>query len=529
MGIVSVNLPVDGETIDAADYNVPITSILGAINGNLDENNINPTSNPTVNNLTVNGTLSIGSENISKGWTPIPTVPTTITNLGQGSYSLLFPGVDYTNILSPGQRVRTTRTVAAPTQSTSLNGTNQYWVKTSPNKLTFTDDFVIEAWIYPTAYQSSTICSRRDATQGWQFQMSSSGQIQLFGFNGGTGNQSYVQSYQSIPLNKWTHVVAQLDMSSFTATTTTSYIMINGINVPALVNRAGTNPTSLVQAGNLEIGSVAVSQFFAGKIAQVAIYNAKVTQAQMRTYMSQGLTGSETSLASAYSFNGVATDLNTTTPNDLTAQNSAGYTSLSPFGTQGSGLISSTLDYGIVQSATFSTDTTAIVQVPEGCTIPTSGGLSAISYSGLRAPYGFPADTDKWTIYCIQKVNSSSTSISNTVIANINSFYITLPISKNNITALINAQVSTTTANTGVVLYSGISTTTNSFTECSQLFFVGVSLSSLINSFTLSTTLTTAAQSPCYVNIRCNSVGTLTGGFRGDEAACIIKATNAYL
>lgn len=40
MGTVSVSLPSDGQTADAADYNVPINTIVAAINGNLDSNNI---------------------------------------------------------------------------------------------------------------------------------------------------------------------------------------------------------------------------------------------------------------------------------------------------------------------------------------------------------------------------------------------------------------------------------------------------------------------------------------------------------
>jgi uncharacterized alpha/beta hydrolase family protein len=43
--------------------------------------------------------------------------------------------------------------------------------------------------------------------------------------NGGAGNVSYLTSYQSIPLNKWVHIAAQLDMSAFTATTTTTSYM----------------------------------------------------------------------------------------------------------------------------------------------------------------------------------------------------------------------------------------------------------------------------------------------------------------
>lgn len=40
MATISVSLPSDGQTIDAADYNTPINTIVSAINGNLDSNNI---------------------------------------------------------------------------------------------------------------------------------------------------------------------------------------------------------------------------------------------------------------------------------------------------------------------------------------------------------------------------------------------------------------------------------------------------------------------------------------------------------
>ena len=347
---------------------------------------------------------------------------------------MVYNSLDLTGTYNPGTRLRTTRTVAAPTQCTSLNGTTQYWVKTSPNKLTFTDDFVVDAYVKLANYGSgdTNIISRYNGTSGWQFVIDSSGRVLLIGRNAGAANVSYVQSYQSIPLNKWTRVTAQLDMSTFTATTTTSYVMIDSIDVPATVIRSGTNPTTLIQAGNLEIGSgnAGAAGLFPGKIAQVAVYSAKVTQANILLTHSQGLLGTETNLASAYSFNGVTTDLNTTTPNDLSA--GAGSPTAtdadSPFGKQASGLISSTLDYGIVQSATFSTNTTLVVQVPEGCTIPTSGGVSAVAYSGLEAPYGFPGDRSKWFLESINRSDvSQTTPVANTWY-NLNSFRITAPI-----------------------------------------------------------------------------------------------------
>jgi hypothetical protein len=371
-------------------------------------------SNANITDKRVQTALSTNAASNNTGWTGLGYTPNTVAYNGQRSYTLTFNTVDLTGTVSPGYRLRTTRTVAAPTQCTSLNGTTQYWVKTSPAAMTFTNNFVVDAYVKLTSYPvtASGIVSRNNGTSGWILLVEATGQITLGGYNGGLGNSSKVTSYQSIPLNKWVRVTAQLDMTNTTNDGSNNYVMVDGINVPAAVVRAGTNPTALIQAGNLEIGSFNAGGFLPGKIAQVAIFNAKVTQAQMQTYMSQSYLGTETSLISAYSFNNSTTDLNVTNANNLAVGGGAATatTADSPFGTQGSGLISSTLDYGIVQSAVFSTNTTMVVQVPEGCAIPTSAaGVSAVSYSGQASPYGFPRDAKKWEIATVLLVDETIT------------------------------------------------------------------------------------------------------------------------
>ena len=330
------------------------------------------------------------------GWTSISGNISAVSYNGNRSYDLTTSS-DNSAVISPGMRLRTTRTVSAPTQSASLNGSTQYFSKSSPAGMTFTDDFVVSAWVKLTSYATAYVVSRLGAASGWAFFVNSNGTVALAGYNAAYANNSTVTSYQSLPLNKWVHISAQLDMSSFTATTTTSYIMIDGVDVPVTVTRGGTNPTALVQSGNLEIGGAnGGGSPFPGKIAQVAIYSAKVTQANIRATISQGLSGSGTSLVSAYSFNNSINDLNASNANNLTANGSAVATNAdSPFGGQADGTISAALDYGIVQAITSSTIT---VQVPEGCTIPTTGGVSAVSYSSVKAPYGFPPDLGKWSI-----------------------------------------------------------------------------------------------------------------------------------
>ena len=360
-----------------------------------------------VDNLVRNNTQ------LNTGWITsyLPSV-SSVTYNGNRSYTVAF-GSSISSTLSPGMRLRATRTVTAPTQCADLEaGSSQYFNDTSVSGMTFTDDFVVSAWIKLESYTSaSVIASRLNGTQGWAFQINSSGQAQLTGYNAALGNFSGVTSYQSIPLGKWVHVAAQLDMSAFTATTTTSYVMIDGLDVPAFVSRGGTNPTALVQAGDLQIGAYnGATSPFDGKIAQVAIYSAKVTQANVRATISQGLSGSETSLISAYSFNNSINDLNTSNANNLTAQGGALATNAdSPFGVNSFGTAVGTYEYGIVTGLASSTD--VYVQVPEGCAIPTSGGVSAVDLSTAEYPYGFRTPGDVVGSVLMQTNATTTTSV----------------------------------------------------------------------------------------------------------------------
>lgn len=418
MAQISLTLPSDGTTIEAADVNNPFNSILNEFNGNIDDNNIKSGANINGTKLLANSIAPVSLDaNSRAGWrTGIMSAPNTVTALGNRSYSLVFNTTDLTGYLSAGMRLRTTRTTAAPNQCTTLNGSTQYWVKSSPNKMTFTDDFTVSAWVKLTAYSATdqSIVSKWNGTSGWRFSVdASSGQFTLWGYNAGSANFNCVRSYQSIPLNKWVHVAAQLDMSTAGTSTTTSYTMMDGVDIPCAKLTGGTAPTALISAGNLEIGADnAGTRPFTGKIAQVAVYNAKVTQATILASMHQTLTGSESSLASAYSFSNSVTDLNTTTPNDLSVGGGAAVatTADSPYGTQADGTISTTLDYGIIMKTAFSTNTTLTVQVPEGCTIPTSGGVTSIAYSEHKMPYGLPAYTDKWRLQSLYRTTTTVTS-----------------------------------------------------------------------------------------------------------------------
>ena len=397
--------------------------------------------------------------NLQQGWIDLADTPDTITYNGNRSYDVVYNSTDLSSTLSPGMRMKLTRTVAAPYRCTDLEkDSSQYYSKSSPAGMTFTDDFVVSAWIKLESYGTQmTIASRYNGTSGWDFNINTNGQVKLSGFNGSASNESTVISNPSVPLNRWVHVAAQLDMSAYTATTTTSYTMIDGLDVPASVSRGGTNPTALIQAGNLEIGGRNGGLLpFDGEIAQVAIYSAKVTQANVRATISQSLTGSETSIISAYSFDNSINDLNTTNANNLTANNSAAATSTdSPFADAVSAGLQ---EYAIVTKVAYSTNTTVTVQVPEGCAIPTTGGISASYYSMQRSPFGMPVSTDRWMITAINKAGGQ-TSVAGGNWTNISSFNILVPTGSWNLAYKVSIYVGSATG--GVNTMTTLSTANN--------------------------------------------------------------------
>ena len=371
----------------------------------------------TATNLTITGTAN------SEGWSPLGQTPNTITNNGNRSYDLVFNSVDLTDTLSEGMRMKFTRTVTAPTQSTELNGTTQYWSKSSPTGVIFTSTFSSTAWVNPSSYGSSAIIGRDSAAanlSGWEFGINSTGQVNIYARNA-TG-AILGTSTQSVPLNKWSHVAGTLN-----AATGTVLIYIDGVLVPSTTAAAGT---TIVQAStDLTIGKRnGAANFFAGKIAQVSLYSSVISASDVRASMSQALTGSESGLISGYSFNGVATDLNITSANNLSATASAGYTSDSPFanGSRTYDTAGTTEHAVVATKPTFSTNTTVTVQVPEGCAIPTSGGVSAVSYSTQSKPYGFPTNKARWIVENLAQVSLSQSAPTINIWYNVGG-YITVP------------------------------------------------------------------------------------------------------
>lgn len=509
-------------------YSYPIAVVTVA-------NGFSTITNGNIRDVRANSIVNLGSSSVSSGWVDLGYNPNTITALGNRSYSLVFNSTDLTSTLSPGMRLKTTRLVTAPTQCTDLESTSsQYYSKTSPAAMTFTDDFVISGWVKLESYPAEmTIASRYNGTSGWRLDITTTGVVSLTGFNAGAANFSQINSYQSVPLGKWVHVAAQLDMSTFTATPTTSYVMLDGLDVPAQVSRGGTNPTALVQAGNLEIGGQNGGTLpFDGKLAQVAIYNAKVTQTTIRASLSQTLSGSETSLISAYSFSNSINDLSANA-NNLTAQGSAVATSAdSPFSINAFGTTVGTTDYAIITSSTFSTNTTLTVQVPEGCTVPTTGGVSAVSYSTQKAPYGLPSDKGKWGVLMYAPTTGPSVAMASANTWYSNSLSSTVPVGPWILGYDLAFQgVGSTGFSYGILVLSPATpTNTDQKSELTSMIFGLAAPGQIIVQVSRRTPvqLSTATTYIIYTAF-VSASGTVSAALRGDTAPTVIYAEFAYI
>ena len=327
-------------------------------------------------------TLPSGGWDVLNGGTA-PTVGTGAT-LGNRSFDLTFASVDLSSTLSPGMRIKLDRNTTPSTQCADFeSSSSQYASKSSPSGITFTDDFTCEAWIKLESYTGSlqTIVGRRSTTQGWGFRLSAAGAPEIFGLNTTADIET---AYQSVPLNKWVHVAASMDMSG-----ADGKIYIDGVLVPSLFTSGAAS--SLVQAGNLDIGDRSDNNgdLFDGKISDVRVWSDIRTETEIQDNMYKALVGNETNLVAYFKLNGDFTD-ETSNSNDLTASGGVVATTVdNPF---------NATEYGVITSVSYSTNTTVNVFCPEGYGIPNET-LTNPFYSTQSVPFGFPRDRGKWELF----------------------------------------------------------------------------------------------------------------------------------
>lgn len=357
-------------------------------------NGFSTITNSNIRDIRSTVALNTGTNNAVDGWTSLATTLTTATGYNKGNREYeLTTASDMSAVVSPGMRFKVTRATTPPTQCTDLeSGSSQYasLVSGSVTGVSFTDDYTAEAWVKLESYSSDyAILSRWDGTNGWMFRIMTGGTVEMYGKNSG-GTADTVGSNQSIPLGKWVHVAATIDLSGATGT-----IYIDGVSV-AVTYTSGTS-TSITNTGPLNIGARnSASNYFDGKIADVRLWSVVRTATQIRDNMNQQLVGNETNLVAYYKLDGSFTD-STSNANNLTGQAGA-------VATNADNPMNAT-EYGIVTAVDSNSIT---VFTGTNYNIP-NATLSTPYYSTQKIPFGFPGSKGKWQVSTISYQTSAVT------------------------------------------------------------------------------------------------------------------------
>ena len=361
-------------------------------------------SDITATTVTADEFILTGTAGATQGWqVGLPAVSSVTAN-GNRSYDVPFAS-DVSATLSEGMRLEFTKTVAGNGyMGGAFNGSSHYFTKTSPSGTlgTVTNNFTIEAYSRPGAYAIGMLCGRFDAgaNNGLYLRQEADGTITCAVHNG-AGNSRSVTTHQSVSLTKSQHITASWASG-------TVVIYFDGISVPVkAATTTGTAPTTAGTGGDWSIGRAGAfaSQYYNGYISNVAVFDAVLSAATILQHSTYKLTGSETNCIGAWSLDNTAND-QSSAGNNLTATGGVGFTAQSPHGQLGSG-VDTTKSVGLVMSVSGST---AVVQVPEGCTIPTSGGITSVAYSTQANPYGWVSDKGRWTVELHHKTSNLQSS-----------------------------------------------------------------------------------------------------------------------
>jgi fibronectin type 3 domain-containing protein len=162
----------------------------------------------------------------------------------------------------------------------SFNGVNAIAIVNASSTLNIATAMTLEAWVQPTAAQSSWRAILHRETDAYYLHASCPDGAMLPAGGGMlNGVERYVSGPAAIPVNTWTHLATTYD-----GTTLRQYV--NGVEVSS----RAVSGTIEVNAKPLRIGgNTYAGQFFQGLIDEVRIYNRALTGAEIQADMATPL------------------------------------------------------------------------------------------------------------------------------------------------------------------------------------------------------------------------------------------------
>lgn len=451
----------------------------------------------TLKNKTIDSTNSI----VTNGWQTPSMGFTYSANNGNREF-VLTPSSDPTAILSPGARFKVTRNTAAPSQSMAYaSGSSQYATLASPSSISFSTAFTCEGWVFLQSYtgQIQAVIGRTDnSTGGFMLYVNANGQA-VVQYNNATQFTQF-QSVQSIPLNRWVHLAGVV--TSVSGKTGLMYIDGNSVPVTSPTATAAT----MVQTGNLSIGALGAgiaSTFLNGFVSEARVWSVAQSAASIQSNM--GITiVAQANLVAAFPGSGNFNDASGNS-NNLTATNGA-------IATQASNPYNTT-EYAIVTKVTAGAVT---LFCGNSNTIPNMT-LNSPQYSLERAPYGFPAGEDNWTVtFLLLSIISASAGTASTVY-NPGGINLNIPTGSWDLQGDLSASMNPT--GTALDLSLGISSGISSFSDAdleTRLFQSGLGAGSTsIVRVRVEKRIILTAQTPYYLLLYNSATSTSPAAYRG--------------
>lgn len=259
-----------------------------------------------------------------------------------------------------------------------FDGTNDYAQCTSlPTVFSniSTNDFTIEAWVYPQgSVFSRFIFAQQSTTNVVSLGTSVTNTIYFYVVKNGTTYS--VQTSGNTPINQWSHVAAV-----WIAATNSTLVYINGILQTTTAGGSTSTGTSNMMTIGTRTG--AGTQYFNGAMDELRIWNTARSQCDIVANINSSLLGTETNLEVLYKFNqGTAGGANSglTTLTEAVFGNAATLTNFALSGTTSNWIASgAVIGQSGLQAGGFVQNETASICSGESYTFPNGYFLTNIT------------------------------------------------------------------------------------------------------------------------------------------------------
>jgi len=173
--------------------------------------------------------------------------------------------------------------------SINFDGNNDYILIPDHNQLDLTENYTIEAWIFPESFTwLAGIVSKYQTSgaNGYLLRLTDQAPYSGISFDEKKTSTGVLNN------NQWYHIAAVNEQGD-------RKLYINGVETPLSGSSLNISPNN----NPLRIGSDYGSRFFNGRIDEVRLWDTPKTQAEINNYMNQELSGSELNLVAYYRFN----------------------------------------------------------------------------------------------------------------------------------------------------------------------------------------------------------------------------------